>query len=183
MSTEPSPSEEAPAYEREESRAHQLDRNWAELLQELRVIGTGVQILFAFLLSIAFQARFSETTDFQRAVYLTTLLLSGLATALLISPVAIRRFTFREHAKDEVVTITNAMAIAGLAVLALAMTGAILLISDWVAGPLTAGLCTAGAALVFGAGWIGFPWWLRGRATRVMLEVDSTTQRGKGGSP
>ena len=60
--------ETAPDYQRDESRAHQLDRNWAELLQELRVLGTGVQILFAFLLSIAFQARFSATTSFERGV-------------------------------------------------------------------------------------------------------------------
>src|ERR1700761_8325868 len=110
-----------PDYSRQESRAHQLDRNWAELLQELRVIGTGVQILFAFLLSIAFQSRFSATTMFQRGIYLATLLLSGLAAALMIAPVAVHRFTFRDRVKDEVVAVTNACAIAGLVVLSLAM--------------------------------------------------------------
>jgi hypothetical protein len=153
-------------YRREESRAHQLDRNWAELLQELRVIGTGVQILFAFLLSIAFQARFSATTTIQRGIYLATLLLSGLATALMIAPVAMHRFTFRDRVKDEVVAVTNACAIAGLAVLSFAMTGAVLLICDWVAGPLAGTLCATGAALVFGIAWLGFPLWMRARATR-----------------
>jgi hypothetical protein len=152
-------------YRREESRAHQLDRNWAELLQELRVIGTGVQILFAFLLSIAFQARFSDTTTFQRGIYLATLMLSGLATALMIAPVAVHRFTFRSGVKDEVVVFTNICAICGLAVLSLAMTGAVLLICDWVAGPVAGGLCAGGAGVVFGAAWLGVPWWLRARAT------------------
>ncbi|MDQ6839575.1 MAG: DUF6328 family protein [Actinomycetota bacterium] len=153
-------------YGREESRSHQLDRNWAELLQELRVIGTGVQILFAFLLSIAFQARFSATTDFERAVYVATLLLAGLSTALMITPVAVHRFTFRERVKDELVAITNVLAIAGLVVLSLAMTGSVLLICDWVAGAWTAAVCTAGTVVVFGTAWLGFPWWLRQRALK-----------------
>jgi hypothetical protein len=152
-------------YRREESEADQLDRNWAELLQELRVIGTGVQILFAFLLSIAFQSRFSETTGFQRGIYLATLLLSGLATALIIAPVAVHRFTFRDGVKDEVVAVTNACALAGLVVLSLAMIGGVLLICDWVAGAVAGALCATGTALVFGTAWIGFPWWLRTRAT------------------
>jgi Family of unknown function (DUF6328) len=123
-----------PDYSRDESRAHQLDRNWAELLQELRVIGTGVQILFAFLLSIAFQARFAETTTFQRGVYLATLLLSAVAAALLIAPVAVHRFLFRIRVKDELVAVTNALSVIGLAVLSISMIGAVLLTSDWVAG-------------------------------------------------
>jgi len=154
-----------PDYERDETRAHQLDRNWSELVQELRVIGTGVQILFAFLLSIAFQARFASTTDFQRDVYLATLLLSALSTVLLITPVAVHRFVFRIGVKDEVVAITNILAIAGLVVLSVSMTGAVLLICDWVAGPVVGGICCAGAAVIFGASWFGFPLWLRRHAS------------------
>jgi hypothetical protein len=163
-------------YDRNESLAHQLDRNWAELLQELRVIGAGVQILFAFLLSIAFQARFSQTTSFQRGTYLATLLLSGISTAMMIAPVAVHRFVFRIRVKDEVVAIANALAIAGLVVLALAMTGAVLLIADWVAGPLAGALCAIGTALLFGTGWIAFPMWLRRRSEQDQSFDDASEQ-------
>jgi hypothetical protein len=116
-----------PGYDRDESRAHQLDRNWAELLQELRVIGTGVQILFAFLLGIAFQARFSEASSLQRDLYLVILTLSGLAAALLIAPVAMHRLLFRIGVKDELVTLSNRLAVGGLAVLSVSMVGAVVL--------------------------------------------------------
>jgi hypothetical protein len=152
------------AYDRHESEAHQLDRNWAELVQELRVIGTGVQILFAFLLSIAFQARFAHTTGFQRDDFLATLMLSGTAAAIFIAPAAVHRILFRFRVKDEVVNVTNVLAICGLASLSLALIGAILLVSDWVAGGLGAVICTASAAFVLLTGWFIFPMWLRRRA-------------------
>jgi Family of unknown function (DUF6328) len=151
-------------YVRQEPEAHQLDRNWAELIQELRVIGTGVQILFAFLLSIAFQARFPRTTGLQRDDYLITLMLSGVAAATFIAPVAVHRFLFRFRVKDEVVNVTNILALGGLGSLSLAMIGAILLVSDWVAGTVGAGICTGGATIVFFTGWFVFPLWLRRRA-------------------
>ena len=154
--------EMAPAdYDRGESRAHQLDRNWTELIQELRVIGTGVQILFAFLLSIAFQARFSQTSPGQRDLYLVTLLLSGLAAALLIAPVALHRFLFGIYVKDKLVSVTNRLSFLGLAVLSLSMVGVIVLTTDWVGGNLAAVLCGAGAAVVFGAAWFALPLWVR----------------------
>jgi MFS family permease len=150
-----------PDYGRSEDRAHQLDRNWAELVQELRVIGTGVQILFAFLLTIAFQARFSQTSPGQRDLYLVTLLLSGLAAALLIAPVAMHRFLFRIGVKDRLVSATNRLSVAGLAVLSLSMVGAIVLITDWVGGTLAAALFGVGAAVVFGGAWFALPLWMR----------------------
>jgi hypothetical protein len=148
-------------YVRQESEAQRLDRNWAELVQELRVIGTGVQILFAFLLSIPFQARFVGTTAFQRDNYLATLMLSGTAAAIFIAPVAIHRLLFRFRVKDEVVNVTDALALYGLASPSLAMIGAILLVSDWVAGRLGAANCGGVAALVLLGGWFAFPMWLR----------------------
>jgi hypothetical protein len=150
-----------PDYDRDESRADQLDRNWAELLQELRVIGTGVQILFAFLLGIAFQARFSQTSSLQRDLYLVTLTFSGLAAALLIAPVAMHRFLFRIGLKDELVTLSNRLAMAGLAVLSVSMVGAVVLTTDWVGGSIAATICGGGAALVFGAAWFAVPLWIR----------------------
>ncbi len=150
-----------PDYDRDESRADQLDRNWAELLQELRVIGTGVQVLFAFLLGIAFQARFSQTSSTQRDLYLVTLTFSGMAAALLIAPVAVHRFLFRIGVKDELVTFSNRLAVAGLAVLSLSMVGAVALTTDWVGGSLAGAICGGGAALLFGVAWFGVPFWLR----------------------
>jgi hypothetical protein len=167
------PESRAPDYTRDEPRAHQLDRNWAELLQELRVIGTGVQILFAFLLGIAFQARFGQTTSFQRGVYLVTLLFSGVAAALLITPVAIHRFLFRIRLKDELVSITNALSVAGLAVLSISMVGAVLLTADWIAGGVVGAIFAGGTAIVFFGGWFFFPLWLRRRAH---LESDEAVQ-------
>ena len=164
-----------PDYDRSEGRAHQLDRNWAEMVQELRVIGTGVQILFAFLLTIAFQARFSDTSAGQRDLYLVTLLLSGLAAALLIAPVALHRFLFRMGVKDRLVSVTNRLSVAGLAVLSLSMVGAIVLITDWVGGTLAATLFGVGAVVVFGAAWFALPLWMR---SVDLSESDQQDQQG-----
>ena len=169
-------------YLRQESEAHQLDRNWAELVQELRVIGTGVQILFAFLLSIAFQARFADTTGFQRDDYLVTLMLSGAAAAIFIAPVAIHRLLFRFRVKDEVVNVTNVLALGGLASLSMALIGSILLVSDWVAGSLGAGICTGITAFLLLAGWFVFPMWLRRRAEAASSSVRSGAQASVGPS-
>jgi uncharacterized protein with ACT and thioredoxin-like domain len=80
--------------------------------------------------------------------------------------VAIHRFLFGTRVKDELVAVTNALAIAGLAVLSLSMVGAVLLVADWVAGPGVGAGFAAGTGVVFGAGWFGFPLWLRRRARR-----------------
>ena len=108
-----------------------LDRNYGELLQELRVAQTGVQLLVAFLLSIAFSPRFAETTPFQRGVYFGTLLLAVTATILLIAPVSHHRIVFRHRLKRELVKTANSEALAGLMLLALALLGAVLLITDF----------------------------------------------------
>lgn len=169
-----------PDYTREESRAHQLDRNWAELIQELRVIGTGIQILFAFLFSIAFQARFAETTAFQQDVYLATLLASGLAAALFIAPVAFHRFLFQFGVKDELVSLTNRLAVAGLVVLSVALAGAVLLVGDWVGGVAFGWAVFAGALIVLGGCWFVVPGILR---HRVRAEVRSDDGRSPQGQP
>ena len=92
------------------------------------------------------------------------LVLSGLSASLLIMPVAIHRFFFHIRVKDELVELTNRLAIAGLGVLSLCMVGAIVLTSDESAGPLGAGICGAVAAIMFGTVWFLVPIWLRGRA-------------------
>jgi len=115
---------------REESEAERLDRNLGELLQELRVALPGVQVLFAFLLAVPFQQNFTKITAFQKDIYFATLMLTAISAALLISPSAYHRLTFRMQQKDHLLQLANRFTIAGLATLALAMTLAIVLITD-----------------------------------------------------
>jgi hypothetical protein len=129
-------------YSRDETEAARLDRNYAEMLQELRVAETGVQILFAFLLTIAFQQRFSSVSTFQRGVYVATLICAATAAVLFIAPVAAHRMLFRQRRKDELVAITGRFAAAGLVFLLLSVLGSILLILDFVSGPVPAGIVT-----------------------------------------
>jgi hypothetical protein len=115
---------------RDETEEERLDRNLGELLQELRVALPGVQVLFAFLLAVPFQQNFTKISEFEKKIYFATLLLTALSAALLIAPSAYHRLTFRYQQKHRLVFISNRLAIAGLATLALAMTCAILLITD-----------------------------------------------------
>jgi hypothetical protein len=117
--------------ERDESEEERLDRNLNELLQELRVAQTGVQILFAFLLTLPFTNRFQKVTNDQRLVYYATLLLAGFAAMFIIAPVPFHRIVFRHHDKKALVFNANFMALAGLGCLSLAMTGVILFITDF----------------------------------------------------
>src|ERR1700759_2066968 len=142
---------------RDESAAQRADRNLGELLQELRVAGLGVQVLFGFLLSLPFTNRFSKLSDTQRDLYLADLLLAAIATALLLGPVAYHRLVFRQGEKEQVVRATNMMAIAGLAVVGLAVSVAVLLGTDFVASGVTAVLIPGLGALLCGLLWFAFP--------------------------
>lgn len=134
---------------REETEDERLDRNLGELLQELRVALPGVQVLFAFLLAVPFQSGFKEITPFQEKVYFATLLCTAISAALLISPSAYHRMTFRFQRKRELVFTANRMTIAGLGVLALAMTGAIMLITDVLFGTVATVAFSAAALTMF----------------------------------
>jgi hypothetical protein len=134
---------------REESDDARLDRNLGELLQELRVALPGVQVLFAFLLAVPFQQNFTKISPFQEKVYFATLICTAISAALLISPTAYHRLTFHLQQKKELVYISNRLAIAGLGFLALAMTGAITLITDVLFGPLATVVFGVGAAAMF----------------------------------
>jgi len=123
---------------RKESEDERLDRNLGELLQELRVALPGVQVLFAFLLAVPFQGNFTKITPFQEKVYFATLLCTAISAALLISPTAYHRLTFHLQQKRALVSLSNRLAIAGLGFLALAMTGAIMLITDFLFGSVAA---------------------------------------------
>ena len=142
---------------RDESEADRLDRNYGELLQELRVAETGVQILFAFMLSIAFQQRFQTLDDVQRTIYVITLLFCTLSIALLVAPVAFHRLVFRQGLKDELVNITNRLALAGTSFLLLAVLSGVLLIFDYVVGRGFAAAVTAVLAVLFISLWVVLP--------------------------
>jgi hypothetical protein len=142
---------------REETETERLDRNLGELLQELRVALPGVQVLFAFLLTIPFNQRFALLTTAQERIYLATFLATTIAAALLIAPTAFHRINFRKQQKGQLVFIANRMAIAGLGFLALAMTGVVLLVTDFLFATVVTVVCTAFAALMFATLWYALP--------------------------
>ncbi|HEV7616344.1 MAG TPA: DUF6328 family protein [Solirubrobacterales bacterium] len=142
---------------RDESEAERLDRNLGELLQELRVALPGVQVLFAFLLAVPFQQNFTKISEFEKKVYFATLLLTALSAALLIAPSAYHRLTFRYQQKHRLVFISNRLAIAGLATLALAMTCAIMLITDVLFGTAATVVTVALALTMFVVLWAVLP--------------------------
>ncbi len=142
---------------RDESEAERDDRNLAELLQELRVAGLGVQVLFGFLLSLPFTSRFTRLSHGQRELYLATLVLAAVATALLLGPVAYHRLVFRRGQKEGLVRAASVMAIAGLVTVGLAVSAAVLLVTGYVASALAAALITAFVTCVFGLLWFAFP--------------------------
>ena len=116
--------------EQEETEQQRINRELDQLLNELRVAMPGVQVLFAFLLAVPFQQRFGEVTDFQRSVYFVTLLASAAASALFIAPTAYHRLMFRQREKPMLVKISSRLAVMGLCCLAVAMNGAVLLVTD-----------------------------------------------------
>ena len=142
---------------REETEQERLDRNLSELLQELRVALPGVQVLFAFLLAVPFQQGFEEVNNFQRDVYFATLICTAISAVLLMAPTAYHRLTFRYQQKRRLVFYSNRFAIAGLVFLALAMLGAITLVTDYLFSD-TATLVVAGfATAAFAVFWFALP--------------------------
>ncbi|HEY2316251.1 MAG TPA: DUF6328 family protein [Streptosporangiaceae bacterium] len=142
---------------RDETEEERDDRNLAELLQELRVAGLGVQVLFGFLLSLPFTTKFSRLSHGQRELYLASLVLAAVSTALLLGPVAYHRLVFRRHLKEHLVQAANAMAVLGLAAVGLAVSSAVLLVSSYVAAALPTALITVFIVCLFGGLWFAFP--------------------------
>lgn len=142
---------------RDETEDARLDRNLGELLQELRVALPGVQVLFAFLLAVPFQRNFTEISSFEEKVYFGTLLCTAISAALLISPSAYHRMTFHLQQKGHLVFLANRFAIAGLGFLALAMTGAIMLITDVLFGGIATVIVSAAAMAMFVVLWYLLP--------------------------
>jgi hypothetical protein len=122
------------AAKRSEGPLERADRNMGEMLQEVRVAQIGVQILFAFLLSLSFTERFGRINEFQRWTYVVTLLLTSLTTGLLVAPAAIHRMLFGRGVKAITVRLGHHLFLAGLASLALTLVGAVLLVLDVAVG-------------------------------------------------
>jgi hypothetical protein len=140
-----------------ESPQQRLDRNLEQLMTELRVAMPGVQILFAFLLSVPFTQRFGDVTPFQRDTYLVSLVAAGVATGFLIAPTAYHRMTFRRGQKRHLVFTANRWVLIGLAALAVSMVAAVLLVCDFLFDSTVATVVAAGLGSLFAGLWFVFP--------------------------
>jgi hypothetical protein len=149
---------------RPESEEERADRNLSDLLQELRVALPGVQVLFAFLLTVPFTQRFTDLSNFEEKLYFGVLICVALATVMLVAPTAGHRILFRRQQKEFIVSISNTLALVGLLLLAIAMTGAIALISNFIFGTTTAVI----TSIVMAAAYAGF-WYLGPLRRRAQL--------------
>ncbi len=146
-----------PLGRRHETPLERLDRNLSELVAELRVVQTGVQVLFAFLLVVPFNTGFRGVTDFERASYFVALITSAAAAACLIAPSAYHRILFRYEDKQHLVFLSNRLSIVGLGFLAVAMAFALLFVTTKLFGAAVGVLTMVGAAVVFGTMWFALP--------------------------
>ena len=154
----------APAGTREGRRPpQQITRNLNELLQELRVMQTGVQILTGFLLTVPFTDRFGDLTTAQQRLYLGILVTAVLTTLVIVAPVCYHRLLFRQGRRDWIVAAAQRCALAGLAGLAAVSAAVVLLVFDVVLGPRAALIAAAAVALAFTLMWAVVPWWGRTR--------------------
>jgi Family of unknown function (DUF6328) len=140
-----------------ESEKERLDRELLELLNELRVALPGVQVLFAFLLVVPFQQRFTTVTQFQKTTYFVTLLLTAAASAFLIAPSAYHRILFRAREKQHMLKTANQLTVVGLGLLAAAIVATLTLVTDYLYGTETTIVATGLAVLLFGVLWFALP--------------------------
>ncbi len=166
-------------YSRDESEAQRLDRNFGEQLQELRIVQAGVQILFAFLLTIPFQQRFTTLTDLQRGIYITTLLSVAISTLVFMAPVAMHRILFRQGLKDYVVRHTDTLIGTGLFFLVVGILGGVVLVLDVVLSNTTAFWIGVALAVLAVALWVVLPLMQR----RGRRPADPDDQQKRGSSP
>jgi Flp pilus assembly protein TadB len=170
--------DDRPDPDRDETEKERLDRNLTELVGELRVALPGVQVLFAFLLTVPFNQRFGQVTDFQKNVYLVTLLSTAVSTALLLAPSALHRIEFRQDDKKHIVQSANRYAIAGFAFLMASVTGAVLLVTDFLYSTTTSRVATFGIAALLATCWYALPLLRRARIDKpVAREPTATASR------
>jgi hypothetical protein len=144
--------------ERHETEAERIDRNLTELLQELRIAGLGVQVLFGFLLALPFTNDFSQLDRAQRDLYLIDIVVSAIATGLLTAPVAHHRILFRHHEKARILRLANGLALLGLGAVGVAISGSLLLVSSAVYDGVVAPVIAATIAAILFALWFVLPW-------------------------
>jgi heme O synthase-like polyprenyltransferase len=166
-------------YTRDENEAEQLDRHWLELLQELRVAQTGIQILFAFLLVIAFSLPFQEAGDFAHIVFAVTLVLTAMAAGLLIAPVSVHRMVYRRRLRPELVRTAARMAVGGLVLMLGSVAGGLLLALDVVLPRQGAIAVVVGVMVWFSVFWYVVPFELRrkGPAVRASSDENAASNR------
>jgi len=143
--------------ERHETELQRLDRNWANLLQELRVLQTGVALLTGFLLTLPFADGFEAVTGPTRLVYLITVSCSLGATILMVAPVGMHRFLFRRRKLAVLVATSHRLAMVGLALLGLTLAGVATLVFQMVLGPTAAAIAGGCALLALGVFWVALP--------------------------
>nr|WP_218886345.1 DUF6328 family protein [Kineococcus aurantiacus] len=167
---------------RNETPTERLDRNWAELLQELRVVQTGVQLLTGFLLTLPFQSRFEQLDRYQVRVYVAVLLLAVTAVVLFVAPVGYHRALFQQRSKARLVAAGSAFAKAGLVTVGLTVSGGVLLVID-VVGGRTAGWTAGGAvAALILVCWYVLPRRARRLAVRARQEGQASAAERSGTS-
>jgi hypothetical protein len=142
---------------RRETEQERVDRNLQEMLGELRVALPGVQVLFAFLLVVPFNQRFGEVTSFQKAIYFVTLIFTTASAICLIAPSVHHRIEFRRQDKEHIVQTGNRIVLVGLTLLAVAMSGAVVFVTDVLYGETTTIVVGAGVAVAFAVLWYSFP--------------------------
>jgi hypothetical protein len=142
---------------RDETEEERSDRNLVELLQEVRVVQTGVQILFGFLLTIAFQPKFEKLSSFQKGVYLGTLVAAATTLIALTAPISWHRILFRQRDKEHLVNVANRFTVLGLASMGLTMVGVVMLLSDLVFPTWLTALVTAVAVIACSVLWYAMP--------------------------
>ncbi len=165
-------SQPPPDSARGETSHERLDRNLEEMTGELRVVVTGVQVLFAFLLIVPFDTGFAHIGPFERTVYFIALIFAALAAVCTLAPSAQHRFLFRHDDKDHIVRVSNRIVIAGLGFLAVAMCGCLLLVATYLFGALTGAITLAASALPFAVLWFAMPLRRRARLERTNRPSD-----------
>jgi hypothetical protein len=141
----------------EESKSERLDRELIELLNELRVALPGVQVLFAFLLTLPFTQRFERLADRDKAVYFAGLLSAVVASALLIAPSSYHRLRFRSHDKEQLIITSNRLILFGMGFVALAMGCSVFVIAEFVYGGVVGTIVAIGVVVLFGWFWYALP--------------------------
>lgn len=157
------PTRDAARDGRDETPAERADRNWNEVLQELRVLQTGTQILTGFLLALAFQPAFADLDDGQRAFYLTLVVLAALSAIVALAPVALHRFLFRQHAKGSVVRYGHWALLLALLTVSLLLAGVVAFVFEVVLGLRAAAIASGALAALILVLWVVVPVTIRVR--------------------